>query len=128
MVVLPGWLDQVPTVDYSPEKDLLRELERWAQQNGWNVSDGSKLSIELRQRTDVLLERPSYDQRLRVAVLPKSRSGKGTIRVDASNLRTVELLYQRKQPHWRVEAGGVRVEDDLLRRGWDWLIKLMFQP
>lgn len=128
MVVLPGWLDQVPTVDYSPEKDLLINLETWAQQNGWVVSDGSNLQFGLRQRTDVVLERPNQGQRIRLAVLPKSRKGKGVIRVDASNLRSVELLYQRKQPHWRVEAGGVRVEDDLLNRGWDWLIKLMFQP
>lgn len=128
MVVLPEWLDQVPTVDFAPEKDLLQQLETWAQANGWIVSDGSNLPLELRQRTDVLLEHPDHNQRLRLAVLRKSRNNVGVIRVDASNLRTIELLYQRKQPHWRVEAGGVRVEDDLLQRGWPWLIKLMFQP
>lgn len=128
MVVLPTWLDQVPTVNFAPEKDLLTQLETWAQANGWIVSDGSKLPLELRQRTDVLLEQPDLNQRLRLAVLRKSRNGVGVIRVDSSNLRTVELVYQRRQPHWRVEAGGVRVEDDLLNRGWAWLIKLMFQP
>ena len=128
MVVLPEWLDQVPAVNFAPEKELLTQFETWAQANGWIVSDGGNLPLELRRRTDVLLEQPNLDQRIRLAVLRKSRNGVGVIRVDASNLRTVELLYQRRQPHWRVEAGGVRVEDDLLKRGWAWLIKLLFQP
>lgn len=127
MIVLPEWLDDVKKVDFAPEKDLLTQLETWAQANGWIVSDGSNLPLELRQRTDVLLEQPDRDQRMRLAVLRKSRNGRGGIRVDSSNLRTVELLYQSKLPHWRVEAGGVQVEDDLLNRGWAWLIKLMFQ-
>jgi|GEM_PF-6097480 len=128
MVVLPNWLDQLPTVDFTPEKELLTELEKWAIENNWNVSDGSSLPFELRQRTDVLLNKPQHEQTIRLAVLRKSRNGVGVIRVDSSNLRTVELLYQRRQPHWRVEAGGVRVEDDLRNRGWSWLINLMFQP
>jgi len=106
VVVLPEWLDQVPTVNFAPEKYLLTQIETWAETHGWMVSDGSQLPLELRQRTDVLLEQPDHDRRI----------------------RTVELLYQHKQPQWRVEAGGVRVEDDLLNRGWDWLIRLMFQP
>lgn len=128
MVVLPAWLDQTPTVNFAPKKELLTQLEIWAQGDGWTVSDGSSLPSELRQRTDVVLERPDPNQRMRLAVLRKSRNGVGIIRVDASSLRTVELLYQRRQPHWRVEAAGVRVEDDLLKRGWLWLVKLMFQP
>ena len=128
VVVLPEWLDQVPTVNFAPEKYLLTQIETWAETHGWMVSDGSQLPLELRQRTDVLLEQPDHDRRIRLAVLRKSRNGVGFIRVDSSNLRTVELLYQHKQPQWRVEAGGVRVEDDLLNRGWDWLIRLMFQP
>ena len=128
MVVLPEWLDQTPTVSFTPEKELLTQIETWAHENGWIVSDGSELPLELRQRTDVLLSQPERKRRIRLSVLRKSRNGAGVIRVDASNLRTVELLYQRKQPHWRVEADGVRVEDDLLMRGWPWPIKLMFQP
>jgi len=50
MVVLPNWLDQLPTVDFTPEKELLTELEKWAIENNWNVSDGSSLPFELRQR------------------------------------------------------------------------------
>lgn len=128
MIVLPNWLDQSPKVNYTSEKDMLSQFQTWAEDNGWVVSDGSKLPIALRQRTDVLLEQPDQNQRIRLAVLRKSRSNVGRIRVDSSNLRTVELIYQRKQPNWRVEAGGVRVEDDLINRGWAWLINLMTQP
>ena len=127
MVVLPAWLDQEPKVDFTPEKNLLIALETWAEQNGWTVSDGSTLPGALQQRTDVLLEQPSKDRRIRLAVLRKNRNSTGRIRVDASNLRTVELLYKAKAPHWRVEASDIRVEDDLLNRGWKWLFNLMFQ-
>lgn len=106
---------------------MLKSLELWAQEKGWHVSDGSALPIALSQRTDVLLDQPERNRSIRLAVLRKSRNGVGAIRVDASNLLTIELLYQHKQKKWRVEAGGVRVEDDLINRGWDWLIKLLFQ-
>jgi len=127
-VVLPAWLDQAPKLSFEPEKELLTQIELWAAENGWIVSDGSSLPSPLRQRTDVLLEQPERQRRVRLAVLRKSRNGVGYIRMDSSDLLTVELLYQRKQPHWRVEAGGGRVEDDLLKRGWTWLFKLIFQP
>ncbi len=128
MVVLPEWIDQAPTRDFEPEKEMLKRLELWAEEKGWNVSDGSSLPFELRQRTDVLLDDPKLNRSIRLAILQKSRNGVGAIRVDASNLRTVELLYQSRPMQWRLEAGGVRVEEDLLNRGWDWLIKLLFQP
>lgn len=127
MVVIPTWLDQVPPLDFAPEKALLTQIETWAQANGWTVSDGSGLPLELRQRTDVLLEQVDKEQRVRLAVLQKSRSDIGVIRLDASNLRTVELVYRRRQKLWRVEAAGIPIEDDLLTRGLDWLFKLMFQ-
>ena len=134
MTVVPAWLQQIPGVNYQPEIDLLTQFEEWAQENGWSVSDGSSLPPELCQQTDVLLEQRNNDQgvllSIRLAVLRKARGSKkgGAIRVDASTLRTVEFLYQRRQPQWRVEAGGVRVEDDLLKRGWDWLVHLLFLP
>ena len=28
--VLPGWIDQVQGVDFTPEKELLGDLEQWA--------------------------------------------------------------------------------------------------
>jgi hypothetical protein len=128
MVVLPAWLDHAPTVDFTPEKNLLVQLERWAEAHGWTVSDGSGLSSELRQRTDVLIEHPASDRRIRLAVLRKSRRGVSSIRVDASNLRTVELVFQRRQRRWRVFAGGVPIEDDVVGRGWDWLVDILFRP
>ena len=132
MVVAPGWLDQVPNLDFGHEKELLTAFETWAEANGWIVSDGESLPEELQKRTDVLLEYPSDDKRrdskrLRLAVLRKSRSSGGVICVDASNLRTVELLFQRKMPHWRVEAAGVRVEDDLLVGAGHGLLILCFR-
>ena len=69
-VVLPDWLDQVPGVDFAPEKKLLAHMEEWATQNGWDVSDGSNLlPLELRQRTDVLLSQAGQKRHLRIAVL-----------------------------------------------------------
>jgi hypothetical protein len=127
MVVLPKWISQVPELDFAHETKLLEDFEGWAQRKGWIVSDGSSLPLELRERTDVLLELPGSQQRIRIAVLPKSRRGVGAIRLDASNLRTVELIYRPRQKRWRVEIAGVPLEDDLLDHGWEPLIKLMFR-
>jgi hypothetical protein len=126
MVVLPGWLDQVPKIDFGAEKAMLTQLETWAQDNGWTVTDGADLPSGLRERTDVLLAHPDGERRIRVAVLQKSRSSVGYIRLDASNLRTLELEYRRK--HWRVLAGAVPIEDDIASRGWNWLVSLLFKP
>ena len=126
MVVLPGWLDQVPEIDFTREKEMLTQLEAWAVQKGWAVTDGAGLPSGLRERTDVLLTHPDGEKRIRVAVLQKNRSSSGYIRLDASNLRTLELEFRRK--HWRVLAGAVPIEDDIVTRGWDWLVKLMFRP
>src|SRR5580692_8082008 len=104
MVVLPGWLDQVPRIDFTPEKSILTQLETWAEEHGWTVSDGGSLPEALRDRTDVLLEHPDGEKRIRVAVLQKSRSGMGLIRLDSSIIRTVELAYIRKLKRWRVEV------------------------
>ena len=127
MIVMPAWLDQVPTIDYTPEKELLSDFESWAEANGWSITDGSKLPLELRQRTDVLLERPGDNQRLRLAILHKSRNNAGAVRVDASSLRTIVLEYDSRRLRWRVEAAGVRVDDDLTARGWGWLVDLLFR-
>jgi hypothetical protein len=124
--VLPDWLDQVP-VNYEPEKELVAEVEKMAEQNGWTVSNGESLPSELRQRTDVLFEQSKPKRNIRLAILPKGRRGIGMIRLDASNLRTVELVYQPRKKRWRVEAGGVFIEDDLLKHDWDWLIERLFR-
>ena len=124
--VLPDWLDQVPNISFLPEKELLSNFEAWALEHGWTVTDGSTLPHELRQRTDVLLENTEQNQRIRLAVLPKSRKGAGAIRLDA-NLRTLELLYRPKERHWRVEVGGIRIADDLMEKGWEWLVNLVYQ-
>ena len=124
--VLPDWLDEAP-VNYEPEKELVAEVEKVAQQNGWMVSDGVSLPLELRQRTDVLFEKPTLKRHIRLSILPKSRRGIGMIRLDASNLRTIELVYQPKKNLWRVEAGGVFIADNLLDHDWDWLIERLFK-
>ena len=116
--VLPQWIDQVPGVDFEPEKKLLADLEAWASENGWDVSDGSKLSSELRRRTDVLLEQPEKKRRLRIAVLDKTKRGPGVIRMDASNHRIFELVYQPKAMRWRVETGTVPLTDYVTKVDW----------
>jgi hypothetical protein len=126
MVVLPDWLDQIDGIDFSPEKDLLGRVQLWAEQHGWIANRGENLPAELRQRTDVLLEKPDENRRVRLAVLRKAGSGGGEVRVDSSDLITVELIYQRGADRWLVEIGGARVEDDLYARGLNWLFTLIF--
>jgi hypothetical protein len=130
--VLPDWIDQVPGVDFTPEKDLLRNLEQWAAENGWEVSDGSSLPSDLRHRTDVLLSRPGNGRHLRIAVLPKSRSSRGLVRIDATrdrpfSNRTFELVYQPRHNRWRVEAATIPLDDNIIEKGWDWLADLAFR-
>ena len=127
-LVIPQWLDQVEGVDFSPEKEILGELERWAAQDGWDVSDASSLSSDLRQRTDVLIKQPQTQNQMRIAVLPKARRSPGSIRIDASTHRIFELIYQPQQNRWRVETAAVPLSDDLKAAGWSWLTNLAFRP
>ena len=124
--VLPDWIDQA-AVNYTPEKELVAEVEKMAELNGWAFSNGESLPSELRLRTDVLFEQSGSKRGIRLSILPKSRKDTGVIRLDASNLRTVELVYQPKKRCWRVEAGGVFIDDDLLNHDWDWLIARLFR-
>lgn len=127
-VVLPKWLDGVPGVDFTPEKEMLSELEVWAAADGWDVSDGSRLPSELSRRTDVLFDQPKQGRQLRVAVLPKAKRAPGTIRIDASTHRVFELIYQPRAKRWRVETAAVPLSDDLREDGWGWLTNLAFRP
>lgn len=127
-LVLPKWLDDIEGVDFTPEKDLLRQLESWAQEDGWIVSDGSVLPEELGRRTDVLLAQPQKKQHLRLAVLPKRKRGSGAIRIDASTHRIFDLMYQPQKKQWRVETAAVPLSDDLQKEGWRWLANLAFRP
>ena len=124
-VIIPKWLDQIPGVDYSPEKQLLTELEDWAIEQGWNVSDGSSLPLELRQRTDVLMEEPEGKKRIRVAVLRK-KGKQGTIRLDASTFRTLELVYRPHARKWRLEVSSVPIAEDIQQKGWNYVADLAF--
>ena len=132
-VVLPEWVDQLKGVDFTAEKELLRDLEQWAVQHGWEVSDGSSLQEDLRRRTDVLLSQNEGKRYLRIAVLPKSKGGVGRIRMEAIDYdpfihRTFDLIYQRRYRRWRVEVATVPLSNDLGNDGWDWLAKLAFSP
>lgn len=129
MVVIPAWLDQIPQITFDNEKTLLSAIEQYAEADHWKVSDGSDLPLVLKQMTDVLLEDTKSDRRVRLAVLRKSSNNRGMIRVDASNLRTIELVYQGKEPIWRLEVAGIRVLDNFQmdKMGWKTLVKLLFQ-
>jgi hypothetical protein len=126
-VLLPDWLDQVEGVDFTPEKEILSDLEQWASADGWEVSDGSALPSEFRKRTDVLLDEPNKKRQLRIAVLPKAKRGPGMIRIDASSHRIFELVYQPRKQRWRVETAAVPLSDDLREQGWTWLTQLAFR-
>ena len=125
---MPKWLDDSPSVDFTPEKELLAEIEAWALASGWDVSDGSGLNGDFRLRTDVLIEKPYSGQHLRLSVLPKVRRGPATIRIDASTHRIFELIYQPRTQRWRVETASVPLSDDLHSSGWPWLTDLAFRP
>ena len=126
--VMPKWLDDAQGIDFAPEKALLDDLEMWAEADGWYVTDGSGLSSELRRRTDVLLENHEEGHQMRIAVLPKAKRAPGTIRIDTSNYRVFELVYQPKSKRWRVETSSVPLSDDLEKAGWRWLRELAFRP
>ncbi len=130
MVVIPGWLDHVPKMDFTSEKTVLTQLEAMAEERGWKVTGGSGLPDALRERTDVLFEHPDQEEWIRAAVLQKDRNGVGMIRLDSSIFRTIELVYLRRKHRWRVEIGTVPIEekDDVLSHGWDWLVRLLFRP
>ena len=124
--LIPQWLDNAPGVDYSEEKALLAAIETWADKDGWSVSDGSELTPELRVRTDVLLEKGQ--KQVRLSVYPRRKRGRGIVRIDASNLRTAELVFYREKKRWRTEFGSIPVEDDTMQRGFDWLFSVLFKP
>lgn len=126
-ILLPKWLDQVQGVDFSAEKEMLSELEEWAQEDGWTVSDGNELPTDLQRRTDVLLDQPKSKRQIRIAVLPKVKRSPGTIRLDTSTHRIFELVYQPKSKRWRVETAAVPLSDDLRKDGWTWLTNLAFR-
>lgn len=127
-LVIPQWLDQVEGVDFTPEKEILGKLEQWAVLDGWNVSDASSLSSELRQRTDVLIKDPQNENQMRIAVLPKAKRSPGSIRIDASTYRIFELFYQPQKKRWRVETAAVPLSYDLEEAGWSWLKDFAFRP
>ena len=126
--VLPEWIDQVRDVDFEPEKNLLTDMETWARNNGWEVNDGRSLSLELRRRTDILLVQPQRKRHLRIAVLPKTKKGPGVIRMDASNHRVFELIYQPRTRLWRVETAAVPLSEASEKVDWAWLFNLAFRP
>jgi hypothetical protein len=131
-LVLPEWLDQVPGVDFTPEKELLTHLEEWASQNDWEVSDGSSLLRELSRRTDLLLSQADQERHMRVAVLPKERRGPGRIRIDATSDRVFshrifDLVHVPKQGRWRVELATLPLIEDIRKEGWDRLVELAFR-
>jgi hypothetical protein len=130
--VLPGWIDEVQGVDFTPEKELLIDLESWARDHGWEVSNGSTLPSELRQRTDVLIFRPNEERYLRVSVLPKSKGGSGRIRIDATkhqpfSHRVFDLVYQPRSQRWLVELAATPLIDDIRRQGWHLLEDFAFR-
>jgi hypothetical protein len=127
-LVIPEWLDQVQGVDFTPEKELLTDMEVWAGRNGWDVSDGSKLPSELKRRTDVFLDQPDRERHLRVAVLPTINKGPGMIRIDASSHRVFELVYQPRARGWRIETAAVPLTDPKPKVDWNVLIDLAFKP
>jgi len=125
--IIPAWLDQAQGVDYTPEKQILTNLETWAFEKGWEVTNGSTLPFDLSQRTDVMLKKPNSDRRIRVAILRK-KGNRGSIRLDTSNLRTFELVYRPRAKKWRLEVSAVPLAEDMQAWGWDRLADLAFKP
>jgi hypothetical protein len=126
--VLPGWLDQVRGVDFAQEKQMLSDLERWAIQDNWEVTDGTVLPSDLARRTDVLLRDAKRNRWFRVSVLPKAKGSPGSIRLDASTHRIFELVNLPRKKGWRLETGTVPLKDGFARKDdWDLLVDLAFR-
>ena len=125
-MVQPAWLDQIQGVDFEPEKKMLGDIQRWATDNGWVASDGSKLQFGLAAHTDVLLEKSHEDRRVRLAVLRKSNSGDGEIRLDSSEFTTIELIYLPDTKRWRAEVGNVTLQKDFNYEDIPWLFGKLF--
>jgi hypothetical protein len=126
--IIPDWLDQVKGVDFAPEKALLNSLETWDAGQNWDISDGHELSQALRERTDVLIQNSKTGDRVRVTVFPKHRDERGSIRLDSSTIRTVELCSQPKTQKWRIEIGAAPIEDDVQAAGYQRVFDLLFKP
>jgi len=126
--VLPTWLNEVRGVDFAQEKQMLSDLESWASQDNWEISDGSPLPSELARRTDVLLRDAKRDRWFRVSVLPKAKGSPGSIRIDASSHRIFELVNMPRKKGWRLETGTVPLKDGFARKDdWDLLVDLAFR-
>lgn len=124
-MALPSWLDQVPNIDFAREKQALLDILAWGQALGWARVDPQGLEFNARQETDLALEKD--DRKLRVAVLSKSRSSLGMIRIQAiPTFRDALIVWQPRRHKWELELGGVPMDREWDENTFGWLLSRLF--
>ena len=118
----PTWLDEVPNVDFTHEKRLLEDLVEWGRGLGWNPVETKGIDFSARAQTDLALGKG--DRRLRVAVLQKSRSSQGSVRMQSiPEFREAVLVWGGgRQKQWHIELGGVPLDRNWDRAAFEWLL------
>jgi hypothetical protein len=121
----PKWLDDVPNVDFTQEKRLLNEFVQWGAELGWNPVDSIGMDFNARAQTDLALGKD--DRRLRVAVLQKSRSAQGSVRIQSvPEFREANLVWDSRQKQWHIELGGVPLDRAWDKAAFEWLVARLF--
>jgi len=124
-MALPQWLDQVPNVEFTEEKRLLEELMQWGTDMGWTPVDTDGLDFSERAQTDIALQKD--DRKLRIAVLRKSRSSEGAIRIQAvPAFREAILTWRQRAKRWQIELGGVPLDRNWDQTAFKWLVERLF--
>ena len=125
-MALPNWLDQVPNVDFTQEKDALRDLLSWGEALGWHTSDPSGMEFNARQSADIVLEFRG-DRKIRIAVQSKSKSSLGMIRIQAiPTFREASIIWLPRRHQWQIQLGGVPIDRPWAEDSLRWLFERLF--
>ena len=106
----PAWMDQVPNIDFTPEKAAFRDIVAWGERLGLSVVPQSRLEADVRATTDLVLEQGR--RRLHVRAQEKTRNGDGRIDLDARpRIRHVRLAWRPEDGTWETINDSNFVEE-----------------
>jgi hypothetical protein len=124
-MALPKWLDQVPNIDFSREKQVLEDIVDWSCSLGWTPVDPEGMEFSARSATDVALAKG--EELIRIAVEPKSRTSQGSIRIQAVPFfRDAFLVWHPTRRKWQIELGSVPIDRTWDRSSFEWLMERLF--
>lgn len=125
-MALPNWLDQVSNISFEREKELLHKLIDWLIQLEWSQASGG-MDFSERQQADLVFTKDQPERKIRVAVLPKSKSSQGALRIQAiPTFSEAEYRWRHSKRRWEIEIGGVPMDryDDF--ESFEWLLERLF--